>query len=340
MIRVAVDGMGGDRGPATVVAGCVEAAHQDPDLTVLLVGEEKVLRRELDAHKYDSARIVIRPAEESVGMDESPSTAMRQKKKSSLHVANQLVKDGEAQAVFTAGNTGAAMAVSLFVLGRVPGIIRPALLINFPSLSPSGWTSILDVGANVDCKPAMLAQFAVMGDLYSRTALGVSKPRVGLLSVGEEESKGNTLTLESLERLKNLKTIHFIGNIEGDDILNGSCDVAVCDGFIGNALLKFGEGAIRLFGDILKKEVMASGWLTKLGVGILIPALRRLNSRLDYKEIGSAPLVGINGLSTIGHGKSDAKAIKNAVLQTGRFAKHALHKKIAEHLKADGVAEA
>lgn len=331
--------MGGDRGPVTVVQGAIDAIQQNPELTVLVVGDEQRIRSALAKHKFDPQRIEVHPAAEEITMHDSPGAALRQKKQSSIHVANQLVKEGAADAVFTAGNTGAAMAVSLMVLGRIPGVIRPALLINLPSLSPHGETSLLDVGANVDSKPKMLAQFAVMGDLYFRDYLNVPNPRVGLLSVGEEDSKGNDLIHESRDLIKSLKDVNFVGNVEGQDLMNGHCDVVVCDGFIGNVLLKFAEGAIRSIGDILKREVMASNWRTKLGVAFLIPSLKDITRRLDYKEYGSAPLLGINGISTIGHGKSNSQAIKNAILQSAKFVTKHINTKIENALIANGVAE-
>lgn len=337
-IRIALDGMGGDLGPATVVAGAVAALQENPRLDILLVGSEDILRRELTAHKYDPARIELHHAEEEIKMDDHPSVAVRQKKNSSLHVANRLVKNARAEAVFTAGNTGAAMAVSLLTLGRISGILRPALLVDFPSFTVHGRTSLIDVGANVDCKPKMLAQFAVMADVYVRQMYGINNPRVGLLSLGEEDTKGNDLIHETRDWLKKLK-LNFIGNIEGQDIVNGKTDVAVCDGFVGNVLLKFGSGVASMIVASLKKEMMSSGWMAKLAAGIILPVLRRFFRRLDYQEIGAAPLLGVDGISTIGHGKSSAKAIKNALLQAAKFSAVNVNQKIAEALVFHGVAE-
>ncbi len=337
-MRIAVDGMGGDKGPAILVTGAVDALHQDPELTVLLVGQEDVLRRELVQHKYDPRRLQVHHAEEEIHMEDSPSVVVRQKKKSSLHVANQLVKTGEAEAVFTAGNTGAAMAVSLLTLGRIPGIIRPALLVDFPSNAPQGSTSLIDVGANVDCKPNMLAQFAIMGELWQRQMYSVAEPRVGLLSLGEEDSKGNDLIHETRELLKSLK-LNFIGNVEGQDIVNGRAEVVVCDGFVGNALLKFGSGIARMFIEFLKRDMLHSGWMARWTTGIMLPILRRFYRKLDYQEVGSAPMLGINGVSTIGHGKSSAKAIKNALLQAAKFRHQDINHKIEAALRRQGVVE-
>ncbi|MEW6515721.1 MAG: phosphate acyltransferase PlsX [candidate division FCPU426 bacterium] len=340
-MRVALDCMGGDRGPVTTITGALEAASLNPELIIVLVGDQETIHSILAKHKrsYRPQQIEVVHASDEITMDDSPAQAARQKKKSSMHVANQLVKDGQADAVFTAGNTGAAMGVSLLTLGRIPGIIRPALMVNIPSLTRHGWSSVLDVGANVDCKPKMLAQFAVMGDLYHRNLLNVPSPRVGLLSLGEEDSKGNELIRETHEILRGLKHIHFIGNVEGQDLVNGRADVVVCDGFVGNVILKFGEGIMRLFGDILKREVLNGNLFTKLTVGLLTPTIRRIYRRMDYKEYGSAPLLGVNGISTIGHGKSNSKAIKSAILHAARYVSAHINDKIELALRENGVAE-
>ncbi|MBN1596167.1 phosphate acyltransferase PlsX [candidate division FCPU426 bacterium] len=341
-MRVALDCMGGDKGPAVNVSGAIDAIIENPELTVLLVGDQDQIRSLLAQYqkkKYDPQRLEIHHAPEKILMNDSPAMAVRQKKKSSLHIANLLVKTGQAEAVFTAGNTGAAMAVSLLTLGRIPGVIRPALLINFPSLNRHGWTTILDVGANVDCKPKMLAQFAVMGDLYCRYILNVDQPRVGLLSLGEEESKGNDVIRESQELFKNFKTVRYIGNVEGQDMVNGKADVVVCDGFVGNVILKFGEGTVRLYADILKKEILASGWFSKLATIFLVPTMRRMYRSFDYQKYGSAPLLGIRGISTIGHGKSSGKAIKSALLQSAATTKLHINHQIEASLIENGVTE-
>lgn len=338
MVSIALDGMGGDGAPVEEVAGAVEAVNQNPNLKVLLTGRQQVIRNELVKYKYDSERIEVYHAEERITMHDSPAMAVRRKIKSSLHLANQLVKAGNAQAVFTAGNTGAAMGVSLLHLGRIPGIIRPALLINFPSLNRNGWTSILDVGANVEAKPQMLAQFAVMGELYCRYVMKVNRPRVGLLSVGRENSKGTELIRQSWKLIAGLKNIKFIGNVEGQDILEGKVDVVICDGFMGNVLLKFAEGGIRLFGKLIKQQVMAGGWLARISIGMSIPVFRAISRRWDYQEYGSAPLLGINGISTIGHGKSSRRAIRSALLQGVKFIEEHINLKIEAALRENRVA--
>jgi glycerol-3-phosphate acyltransferase PlsX len=330
--------MGGDKGPGIVVTGVVDAVNQEPELTVLLVGNREKIEQELSQLKYNPKQIEVYPADEEITMEDHPAVVVRQKKGSSLHVANRLVKSGEAQAVFTAGNTGAAMAVSLLVLGRIPGIVRPALLIDFPSNSPSQHTSIIDVGANADCKPKMLAQFAVMADVYARYVRGVENPRVGLLSLGEEDSKGNELVHETRELMKTLK-LNFVGNVEGQDIVNGKTDIVVCDGFTGNVILKFGTGIARLIVDAIKHEIVSGGWLMKLSAGFLLPVIRKFFRRLDYQETGAAPLLGVAGISTIGHGKSNAKAIKNAILQAMKFVASNVNSRIEKALVQNGVAE-
>jgi glycerol-3-phosphate acyltransferase PlsX len=337
-VRIAVDGMGGDKGPGTVVMGAVDAVNQDSDLTVLLVGNQDILKAELAKLKYNPKQIEVHHAEEEVTMEDHPAVVVRQKRNSSLHVANRLVKSGDAIAVFTAGNTGAAMAVSLLILGRIPGIVRPALLIDFPSNSPSGYTSIIDVGANADCKPKMLAQFAVMGDMYARYIRGVENPRVGLLSLGEEDSKGNELIHETRELMKSLK-LNYIGNVEGQDVVNGKAELVVCDGFTGNVILKFGTGLARLIVDAIKHELVNNGWMTKVAAGFMLPVIRKFFRRLDYQETGAAPLLGVAGISTIGHGKSNSKAIKNAIFQAKKFGISHINQHIEEALKQNGVAE-
>lgn len=337
-MRVALDAMGGDNGPATNVIGVLDAIKENENLTVLLVGDEAILNSELNRHQYSGDRIEVHHATETIGMDDPPALAVRQKKNSSMHIANQLVRDGAAEAVFTAGNTGAAMGVSLLTLGRIPGVLRPALMVTFPSLTGKG-TTMLDAGANVDCKPKMLAQFAVMGDLHAKHILNRENPRIGLLSVGEEDCKGNELIRDSQDFFKNLKTVNYVGNVEGHNILNGNIDVVVCDGFVGNVVLKFAESSFKFFGDILKREMMKSGWMNKLAGMMMMPIMRGIYRKMDYKEYGGVPLLGVNGISTIGHGKSNSKAIKNAVLQAAQYIEKHINHKIEASLKENGVAE-
>lgn len=308
-MRIAVDAMGGDYAPHEAVLGAVEAA-KEWSIPVILVGREEELKKELASLEYPSDLISIVNAEETVGMNEHPATAVRKKRNSSIVVANRLVKDGEADAIISAGNTGAAMAASLLTLGRIPGVSRPAIAIPMPTVK--GVTVLLDAGANADCDPEDLLQFAIMGSIYAEAVLKITGPKVGLLNIGEEEEKGNRLTLATYGRLKE-SSLHFIGNIEGRDIPFGACDVLVCDGFVGNTILKFTEGfAGALFS--LMKEALLSTTRTKLGALLIKPGLKSLKARMDYSEYGGAPLLGVRGVSIISHGSSNAKAFKNAIL--------------------------
>ncbi|MFQ5896775.1 MAG: phosphate acyltransferase PlsX [Candidatus Methylomirabilia bacterium] len=324
-MRIAVDAMGGDYGPPVVVEGAVAAAREY-GLATILVGEESLVQRELARHHPQGLPITVHQASQVVGMAESPSQALRRKPDSSLRVAANLVTKGEAVAFVTAGNTGAAMAVGMFVLGVLPGVDRPAIAVMLPSLT--GYTVLIDAGANVDPKPRQLVQFAIMGHCYAMHILGRVKPRVGLLSVGEEEGKGNELTKEAFEGLK-LSSLKFLGNVEGRDIYNGSCDVVVTDGFTGNVALKISESMAEMLGAMIREE-LTRDTLSKLGALLSKPALNRFRKRVDYTELGGAPLLGINGASIVCHGASPAKAIKNAI----RVAAEWVQRNVNEHIKA------
>ncbi len=308
-MKIAVDAMGGDNAPHAIVAGAVQAAKQF-GVSIILVGIEQIVQEEL--RKYPHAKtlpIEIQNATEVVDMLDSPATVFRRKKNSSIRVANELVKKGEAVAVISAGHTGAAMATSLFVLGPVEGVERPAIATFMPT--SKGTCIILDVGANVDCKPNHLLQFAVMGEVYAKYLLRNPNPRVGLLSIGEEETKGNELTKEAFKLLTET-SLNFIGNVEGRDVMSGKADVVVCDGFIGNVVLKVSEAVAESVGQFLREDIEKS-LITKLGYLLMRPAFRSLKRKIDYAEYGGAPLVGINGISIISHGRSSDRAIKNAV---------------------------
>jgi len=307
-VRVAVDAMGGDFAPGEIVRGSLQAVAEY-GVDVILVGDEKQVFAELGKHGAGNlVRVVHAP--EVVEMREHPAVAVRRKKNSSIVRATQLVKEGEADAVVSAGNTGASMASALLSLGRIKGIDRPAIAIVLPS--ESGFTVLLDIGANVDCKPHNLLQFGVMGYLYSREILGVANPRVGLLSNGEEETKGNEVTLAAFPLLHNAG-INFIGNVEGRDIYRGTAaDVLVCDGFVGNIVLKAGEGLAESLFKIMKEEITKST-LAKVDSKMVRAVLKGLQRRIEYTEYGGAPLLGVNGVSVICHGMSTAKAIKNAI---------------------------
>jgi len=306
-MRVAVDAMGGDHAPREVVAGAVQAAR-DLGVEVILVGPTGVLTEELRAlGAAGAARIEEAP--EVIDMAEAPAMALRRKRRASIPVAIELVHRGDADAMVSAGNTGAAMAAALFGLGRVEGIDRPAVAAVLPTLG--GRTIMLDVGANVDCRPKHLLQFAVMGSVYAARVLGVPEPRVGVLSNGAEDTKGNDVVVRAAELLRG-SGLRFIGNVEGREFWDGVADVVVCDGFVGNVVLKFGEGlALGIFS--LLRDELRRGFLSRLGVALVRSRLRTVGRRMDYTEYGGAPLLGVNGVCIIQHGSSKAKAIRNAV---------------------------
>jgi glycerol-3-phosphate acyltransferase PlsX len=329
-MKIAVDAMGGDYGPAVVVEGAA-AASREFGASVVLVGDKAAVEREVIRLGAGHLPLEIRHASQVVGMGESPSQALRRKRDSSLRVAAQLVKDGEASAFVSAGNTGAAMAIAMFVIGVLPGVDRPAIAAVLPNLRR--FTVLLDVGANVDPKPYHLLQFAVMGHVYARDILGLDNPRVGLLSVGEEEGKGNELTKEAYEQLKG-SSLNFVGNVEGRDIYNGRCDVVVTDGFTGNVALKISESLADMLSSMIKEE-LTRDVRSKVGAALALPAFGRFKRRIDYTEMGGAPLLGIDGAAIICHGASPVKAIKNAVRIAGEWARAGLN----EHIKAALEAE-
>lgn len=309
-VRIALDAMGGDHAPAEIVKGAVIALKGDPALSLTLVGDEARLRAELAGADAPMDRLSVVHASEVVAMDEA-ATAVRKKKDASIVVAMDQVRAGHCQGVVAAGSTGAAMAAALLRLGRIPGIERPAIAVVLPTLR--GPAILLDVGANVDCKPQYLQQFAVMGNAYAQAVLKIDKPRVGLVNIGEEPGKGNEQTLEAHRLLSETAAVHFIGNVEGRDLARGLADVAVADGFVGNVMLKFAEGLGELFTGLLKDEIMKSGLIGALGALLLRPTFRRFKRRLDYAEYGGALLLGVNGVCVISHGSSKAHAIVNAI---------------------------
>ena len=302
--------MGGDLAPSEVLEGALLALNDYPIL-LSLVGPEDVIRTELSRFPHwPMDRTTIVHAPDVVGMAESPSLAFRKKKHSSIQVGLNLVKNGDADGFVSAGNTGAVMAASILTLGRIPGVERPAIATLFPS--QTGPFVMLDMGSTVDCKPSHLFQFGVMGHYFSQLLLSVEQPRVALLNIGEEPDKGNVATLEAYELLGNMDMLNFIGNLEGKDILLGKADVIVCDGFVGNVLLKFGEGVTSLFLDFFRTEAKRSV-LSLLGLLLLKSSLKLFMKRFDYQEYGGAPLLGVNGVSIIAHGKSKRLAIKHAI---------------------------
>jgi glycerol-3-phosphate acyltransferase PlsX len=330
MLTIAVDAMGGDHAPKSEVEGAIQAA-KSLGVRVILVGLENVVRRELDKHADAvGLPIEVRHASEFITMEDSAAKAVRSKKDSSIRVASRLVRDGVAQGVVSAGNTGAAMATAKMVQGMVRGVDRPALASALPSVKGTP-VVLLDVGANVDSKPEMLAQFAVMGEIYSRIIFRVSSPRVGLLSIGEEEHKGNDLTRTAFPLLKILP-INFIGNVEGQDIFSDIADVVVCDGFVGNVALKVSEGLVEAISKMLKESLTAT--ITRsLGAKLARGAFDDFKKRVDYSEYGGAPLLGVKGVCIVCHGRSNANAIKNAIRVAAEFAQGRINEKIEAELE-------
>lgn len=320
--------MGGDLAPAAPIEGALAAIRQ-LDVEILLVGPEQGLHEALARHRgalSGSAAVRVVDAPEIIEMAEPPVAAVRAKRRSSIVVGLEVVARGEADAFVTAGNTGAAMAAAIFTLKRIAGIDRPALATPFPT--PTGPCLLLDVGANVETKPQHLVQFAIMGTVYAERVLGCARPRVGLLSIGEEETKGSALIQEAHQQLRRAP-IHFIGNIEGKDIPAGAADVVVMDGFVGNVLIKFAEGVGATVADLLRSELRANPLTMALGLGLL-PVLRRVRRRLDYAEYGGAPLLGVQGVCIIAHGRSNARAIHNAL----RVAAEAARADMVEQIQA------
>lgn len=307
-MKIALDAMGGDFAPQETVLGAI-AACREFGAEVILVGIEGEIRKEVNQQQISGLKLEIYHSSEVIAMDEHPANAVKQKKDSSLVVANRLVKEGKADAVISAGNTGAAMAASLLTLGRISGIKRPAIASLMPT--KTGVSIVLDAGANADCEPENLLEFALMGSAYAEQILGMPNPRIGLLSIGEEETKGNKLTIEAHQLLKSSK-LNFIGNIEGRDVHRGACEVIVCDGFTGNVVLKLSEGLGSVMLSWLK-EAMTANAFSMAGGLLMKGSLKKILSRMDPAEYGGMPLLGLNGISLIGHGSSKAKAIKNAI---------------------------
>src|SRR5258705_13907142 len=318
MVTIAVDAMGADHAPKPEVEGAIRAV-KTLGVKVILVGREEVIRRELAQHEdAESLPIEVVHASEHVTMEDSAAKAMRAKRDSSMRVASRMVRDKHADGFVSAGNSGACMAIAKTVMGVVPGVDRPALSGLFPTLKGTP-VVVVDVGANVDCTPRMVAQFAVMGEIYSRIVLHLESPRVGLLSIGEEELKGNELTRSATPLLKELG-INFIGNVEGRDIYTGKADVIVCDGFIGNVALKVSEGVVDIVKHMLQESLEAT-ITRKIGYVLSKAAYTDFKKRVDYSEIGGAPLLGVKGVCIVCHGRSNANAIKNAIRVAAEFSR-------------------
>jgi glycerol-3-phosphate acyltransferase PlsX len=330
MITIAADAMGGDKAPAPEVEGAIQAAR-DLGHRIMLVGDRDAICRCLEKHPAArSLPIEVVHADERITMDDHAAKAARTKKGSSMHACARLVAEGKADGFVSAGNTGACMAIAKMVLGKVPGVDRPALSGVFPTNKGTP-VVVLDVGANVDCEAQMLAQFGLMGEIYSRLVLKVKHPRVGILSIGEEEHKGNALTRDAMPLLKNLG-LNFIGNVEGRDIFSGHADVIVCDGFVGNVALKVSEGLVEMIGNLLKESLKATV-TRQIGFLLSRSAFREFKKRVDYSEIGGAPLLGVKGVCIICHGRSDANAIRNAIRIAADFASSNMNQRIEEELR-------
>lgn len=325
MISIAIDTMGGDYGEKPIIEGLVQALREKP-FNAVLVGRRALLEPQIpqDLHEfvsYEEASDVFR-------MEESATDALKHKE-STIYKAIELVRDKKVQAIVSAGHSGATMSLATLRIGRINNVLRPAIATLMPSVM--GKTLVLDVGANTDCKSEYLFQFAIMGEAYAKEVMKITKPRVALLSNGEEESKGNELTKEAHALLK--KMPNFIGNGEGRDIFNGEVDVLVCDGFSGNLVLKATEGAVTAVFDLLKKHIKSS-FVAMLGVLFLKPVFRKLKKHIDWQEYGGAPLLGINGCVIISHGKSDGRAIKNAIFQALNFSESKINQIIESELAA------
>jgi len=327
-MKIAVDAMGGDYAPLVPVEGSILAAREFKT-HVILVGDKDLIQRELLKYDTKGLSITVKHASEVIGMGESPSEGLRKKKDSSIRVAFDLVKSGEAQAVVSAGNSGAVLATGVYVLKKLEGVDRPAIAALIPTLN--GASVLLDGGANVVCKPSHLMQFGIMGDVYARHILGKEEPRVGLLSNGEEDSKGNDLTRNANAIMRN-SFINYVGYVEGMDVYDGSTDVVVCDGFIGNITLKISEGLIDALGNTYKAE-MERGFRSKLAYILAKKSLSNIKKRFDYSEYGGAPLLGIDGIGIISHGNSTARAIKNGIHMAVQFVTNRVNPHIIEDLK-------
>ncbi|MFQ6084157.1 MAG: phosphate acyltransferase PlsX [Candidatus Aminicenantia bacterium] len=324
-MKIAIDAMGGDHAPRAVVEGAIQASEEF-NIEVFLVGVEELIKKEFEKFKKPKAKVAIIDAPEVIKVGES-LFSFRKKRNSSIRIGAQLVKKGEANAFVSAGDTGAVMFISKTILGSLKGVERPALALIVPTIK--GLSLLIDVGANTDCKPRHLKQFAVMGRVFMESVFGQKNPRIGLMSIGEEESKGNELTKEAYHELKN-SSLNFIGNIEGKDIYRGIADVVVCDGFTGNVALKVTEGLIEVLFYMMRKEIMQN-LFSKLGYFLMKRALRKFRKQVDYTEYGGALLLGINGVCIVGHGRSNAHAMKNAI----KLAKDFVAKKVQEKIKIE-----
>lgn len=327
-MKIAVDAMGGDFAPLETVLGSIAAVRENKHIEVVLVGDSEQIYNILkDNNEENNPRLTVYHASEVIGMDEHPGQALRKKKDASVVVATSLVRNKTCEAVIAPGSTGAAVASALFGLGRIKGIDRPVIATPMPTVN--GITVMLDSGANSNSKPKHLVQGALMGSEYAKLLLGKENPTVGLLNIGEEATKGNDVVLATYPILEKMKTINFKGNVEGRDIPKGTVDVVVCDGFVGNVVLKFAEGLVTGLTQLTKNSIMSGGLLAKIGAMLVKPALKPIAKKLDHTENGGAPLLGVNGVFMISHGSSKAKEIKTAITIAGDL----VERKIIEHIQ-------
>ena len=331
-MKIAVDVMGTDYGPQELVLGAVQAVRAY-DCEVVLVGDSEIIKKLLEEYNAaDERKITVHHSSEVINMDEHPGIAVKTKKDASIVVATKLLRDKECDALVSSGSTGAAVAAALFGLGRIRGIERPAIATPIPSLT--GTTVVLDSGAKVDAKPEHMVQSAIMGSVYAELMLKIKNPRVGLLNIGEEETKGNEQALATYPLLQQMTTINFIGNVEGRDIPKGNVDVVICDGFVGNVVLKFAEGLAKTLMKLIKETIKDGGFLAKLGALLVMPALKKLGKRLDVTEYGGAPLLGVDGCCIICHGSSNAKSICSAIGVANEY----VNNNVLDHIR-DNIAE-
>lgn len=326
--RIAVDAMGGDFAPQNTVIGAIQALEENKNFELYLVGREKEILDIISDNNLSFEKKNIINTDEVIEMGESPTSALKKKLNSSIVVGAKLVKDKKAEAFVSAGNTGAMMAASTLIMGRIPGVGRPTIGTIFPN--EAGVSTVFDVGASVDSRPIHLLEYAIMGTIYTREIYGIENPKVGILSVGEEESKGNEITVAAASLIKKTQ-LNFVGNVEGRDILKGTVHVVVCDGFVGNILLKFGEGVLNYLKFKLK-DYAETNFFNKLKVGLVKSTLKDILKQFDYQEYGGVPLLGVNGISIIGHGSSTPKAIKNMVLRANEMHSKNLIEKISKSI--------
>lgn len=329
-MKIAIDGMGGDNAPMAVVDGVVEALKEYSDIEIYITGPEEKILKELAKHDYPKDRVKVIDAKEVIGTNEHPVMALRRKKESSIVKALNLVKNKECDAIISGGSTGAFLAGCTLIVGRIKGVERPALAPIMPGRR--GKFMIVDAGANVDCKPNYLVQFAKMGKIYYESVFNKENPTVGLINIGAEEEKGNDLTKETHKLLKE-ETLNFVGNVEPREIPTGEVDVLVCDGFVGNTALKLYEGAAMNLLGIIKDEIMGASFIPKLGAALLKPVFKSLKVKFDYKEVGGAPFLGVDGICIKAHGSSDDRAFKNAIKQTRIFYEGKVIDKIKNELE-------